>query len=48
MLEDGISDTDMRARIVGVQSQMQKFEFVLGECRGFTCEVNIKVNVRMN
>lgn len=31
-LEDGISDTDMKARIIGVQSVMGNFDYLISEC----------------
>lgn len=30
-VSDGVSDSDMKARIIGVQSQMESFQFLMGK-----------------
>ena len=30
-LDDGISDTDMKARVLGIQAQMEKFDFYISK-----------------
>ena len=50
-LDNGVSDTEMKARILGIQAQMSKFDFFFGmscisycdvcnSCRGFLSRIN--------